>query len=52
MAKKVHVATGERADVDVYKCRFCKGFHIGHSKRPHRQQARLDQLFEKIKRKK
>jgi len=50
MAKKVHLATGERADINVYWCSKCRGFHLGHSRSPHRQQKRLDQIFERLKR--
>jgi hypothetical protein len=49
LARKVHVTLGERADVNIFWCRHCRSYHLGHSNAPHRQQARLDQIFDQIR---
>jgi hypothetical protein len=48
-ALRVHAATGQRADVNVYRCRACGYWHLGHSRSGWRLQARLDQLFARIR---
>jgi len=48
-ALRVHAATRKRADVNVYRCKLCGGWHLGHSRNAWRQQARLDQIFASLK---
>jgi len=40
-----HLKSLGNAQMRAYLCRFCKGFHIGHSNRAAKIQARFDQLI-------
>ncbi len=40
-----HLKALGNAQMTGYHCRFCKGWHIGHSNRSGKIQARLDQLI-------
>lgn len=33
------------AGLDIYRCQICQGWHLGTSRSPHKQQARIDQLL-------
>lgn len=41
----IHMRKIGNAQMNSYPCSRCKGWHIGHSNRPHKIQARLDQLI-------
>jgi hypothetical protein len=40
-----HLKSLGNAQMRAYSCQFCKGFHIGHSNRGPKIQARFDQLI-------
>lgn len=34
-----------KADMNAYRCQFCKGWHLGHSNRDFDRQKRISQLL-------
>jgi hypothetical protein len=40
-----HLKSLGNAQMHAYQCNYCKGWHIGHSNRPGKLQARFDQLM-------
>jgi len=48
LSAQVAMTKTKNAQVEVYKCRICKHFHIGRSSAPWRKEMRLDQLFRRI----
>jgi hypothetical protein len=48
LSAQVATRKTRNAQVQVYKCKICKHFHIGRSRDPWRKEKRLDQLFRRI----
>ena len=40
-----HLKKLGHAQMGLYECRFCKGWHIGHQWNPLKLQSRIDQLL-------
>ena len=41
----IHLRKLNNAQMNLYPCPWCLGWHVGHSNREHKIQARLDQLL-------